>query len=156
MNKLLFTTLALMLSLSLKAQVIQPVKWHYSAKRISDKEATIFIHAIIENGWRIYSQNSADDGPIGVRFHFLTSNEYSLIGKTIEPAPIINFDRSLNMKVSYFKDFATFKQNVRLNNNRATIKGYVEFMSNNDKMCLAPDSAVFSIPVEKLADQRPL
>ncbi|HLW50582.1 MAG TPA: hypothetical protein VKZ78_06385, partial [Sphingobacteriaceae bacterium] len=42
------------------AQILEPVKWQFGARKINDKEAVVFMKAVIDNGWHIYSMNVED------------------------------------------------------------------------------------------------
>lgn len=57
---LIFIALCLLAKLG-SAQILNPVKWSYAAKRINSKEAIVYLKATIDNGWHIYSQNIAAD-----------------------------------------------------------------------------------------------
>ncbi len=53
MKKILTVAAALLISLGAFAQIENPVKWAYAAKRTSPTEAIVFIKASIDNGWHI-------------------------------------------------------------------------------------------------------
>ena len=55
MKKLILSAIALVLCISVKAQIEAPVKWSYAAKRLSNTEAVVFLRATIQDGWHIYS-----------------------------------------------------------------------------------------------------
>ncbi|HZY35246.1 MAG TPA: protein-disulfide reductase DsbD domain-containing protein [Mucilaginibacter sp.] len=150
MKKLMFAATALFLSLGVKAQIESPVKWSYAAKRISGTEAVVFLRATIQDGWHIYSQNVKDGGPIKTSFTFTPSKEYSLIGQTIEPAPLTKYENAFSMNVSYFEKTVTFQQKIKLkSSNVSVVKGKLEFMTCNDHKCLPPDDIDFSIDLGK-------
>ncbi|NLH32934.1 MAG: hypothetical protein GX470_03225, partial [Lentimicrobium sp.] len=67
-----FFLLALLLGLSLqiKAQLADPVKWSYESKMTSSNNAILQFTATIEDGWYLYSQNIQDGGPIKTSFYF--------------------------------------------------------------------------------------
>lgn len=92
MIKLFVSTISFLIllanSLSLHAQIINPVKWSYSAEQ-KDNEATLILKATVENKYHIYSQFLQDGGPIPTSFKFEPSPHYQLIGKTIEPPPTL-------------------------------------------------------------------
>jgi DsbC/DsbD-like thiol-disulfide interchange protein len=150
MKKIVLIVMAVMLGVGAHAQIETPVKWSYAAKRVSATEAVVFLRAAIDEGWHIYSLNVKDGGPIKTSFTFPPSVDYTLVGKTVEPAPITKFEKTFNMDVSYFENTVTFQQKVKLKSpNAAIVKGSLEFMTCNDRKCLPPEDVNFSIPIGK-------
>lgn len=138
----------LLFSVSAFSQILTPVKWAYSSKRLNATEGMIYIKATIEPGWHVYSQFVKDGGPVKTTFTFPASPSYNLIGKTIEPKPVTKFETNFNMNVSYFENAVIFQQKVKLKRKTALIKGSVGFMVCNDKQCLPPDEVHFNIPIK--------
>lgn len=130
------------------AQIENPVSWSYAAKKISNTEAIIYLKATIEDSWHIYSQQLKPGGPNKTVFSFTPSKDFSLVGKTIEPKPITEYEKVFKMNVSYFENQVVFQQKIKLNKPSTTVKGMVEFMVCNDKSCLPPAEVKFSIPVK--------
>lgn len=130
------------------AQLENPVSWSYVAKKTSKNEATIYIKASIDKGWHIYSQNLKPGGPTKTIFTFAPSKDFTLVGKTIEPKAITEYEKVFKMNVSYFEDEVVFQQKIKLNKATTAVKGSVEFMVCNDKSCLPPAEVMFSIPVK--------
>jgi DsbC/DsbD-like thiol-disulfide interchange protein len=148
MKKILALTAALMLTFGAFAQIENPVKWAYAAKRTSATEATVYLKATIEDGWHIYSQHIEEGGPIKTSFSFSPSKEYSLVGKTAEPKAVVKFDKQFKMNIGFFEKEVLFEQKVKLKSaNAATVKGKLEFMVCNDRQCLPADEIAFTIPV---------
>lgn len=148
MKKLLFMTLALLLSGTAFSQILKPVKWTYSAKKINKIEAIVYLKANIDKGWHIYSQSVGEGGPIATHIQFSPSSVYRLVGKTIEPKPISKFEKSFNMNVNYFENTVTFEQKIKMASNATTVKGKLEFMVCSNSKCLPPDEIEFAIPVK--------
>lgn len=133
---------------AVSAQIHDPVKWQFGAKKLNDKEAVIFMKASIEDGWHIYATTVEDGGPMKTNFLFDASKDFSLNGKTIEPKPKSKFEEVFNMDVPYFEKEVIFQQRVKLNKGQATIKGIVEFSACNDEGCLPPDEVPFAIAIK--------
>lgn len=149
MKKTIFTMVVLFVTvLSLQAQILNPVKWSYAAKRLGKDEAMVLVKATIEPGWHLYSQYIAEGGPVKTTFTFDKSLAYNITGKTIEPSPITKFEKAFDMKVSYFEKSVVFQQKVKLKGKQATVKGSVEFMVCNDEKCLPPNVVEFSVLVK--------
>lgn len=145
---ILFLSFALFITWSASAQIEKPVTWSYAAKKTGKNEATVYIKANIEQGWHIYSQNMKEGGPVKTTFTFNPSKEYVKVGNTIEPKPIVKFEKTFDMNVSYFEKTVTFQQKVKLNKAATVVKGTFEYMVCNDTQCLPPDEVAFSIPVK--------
>lgn len=148
MKNLILLTVGILFSLSANSQILKPVKWSYAAKKTSKTEATLYLKATIDEGWHIYSQNIADGGPVKTSFTFAPSKVYKPVGKTIEPKPIVKFEKSFDMNVSYFARSVIFQQKVKLTGSTATVKGTLEYMVCDDSQCLPPETVEFSIPVK--------
>jgi len=150
MKKLILSAIALVLCISVKAQIEAPVKWSYAAKRLSNTEAVVFLRATIQDGWHIYSQTVKDGGPIKTSFTFSPSKDYGLIGETAEPTPLTKYETAFSMNVSYFEKTVTFQQKIKLKSaNVSVIKGKLEYMTCNDHKCLPPEDVDFSVDLGK-------
>lgn len=144
----LILSLLFFASLGAFAQLEDPVSWSYVAKKTSPTEATIYIKATLEDKWHIYSLNTKPGGPTKTVFTFTPSKEYTLVGKTLEPKPITQFEKVFNMEVQYFADEVIFQQKVKLNKGTTVVKGKVEYGVCDDKRCLPPAEVTFSVPVK--------
>lgn len=148
MRKIVIISLLLISVTIAKAQILTPVKWSYAAKKINNTEAVVFIKAVMQPGWHIYSQFVKDGGPIPTSFNFTAAKSYSLVGKTIEPKAIEKFEKTFSMNVKYFENSVVFQQKVKLSEPQTTIKGKLEFMACNDSKCLPPEEVAFSIVIK--------
>ncbi|MFI5134854.1 MAG: cytochrome c biogenesis protein CcdA [Chitinophagales bacterium] len=136
---------------SVQGQYANPnITWSTSSKKISDDQFSIILKATIAPGFHLYSQFIGDGGPIPTSFTFEKSSDYKLIGKVkesgnrheaIEPL----FD---NMKLIWFEDNTTFTQQVKILKPEVTIKGSVNFMTCNDKMCDPPSDHAFELKLK--------
>jgi len=133
------------LSLSLFAQIEEPVEWSFESKHLGNNEFDLISTATVEKGWYIYSQDLADDGPVPTTFNFTPKeSRYELVGRTDEDGNFIEgFDKIFEMHVKKFKNKAVFTQRVKLKKKRASIKGSLEFMTCNDEKCLPPEMVEF-------------
>jgi len=148
MKNLFLFAVALLFSMTASSQILKPVKWSYAAKKTSKTEATLYLKASIEEGWHLYSQNIPDGGPVKTSFKFTPAKTYKLNGKTIEPKPIVKFEKAFDMNVGYFENSVIFQQKIKLTGANATVKGTLEFMVCDDSQCLPPETVEFSIPVK--------
>lgn len=150
MKKILAVTIALLISVGAFAQIENPVKWAYAAKRTSAADATLFVKATIQNGWHIYSQYVKEGGPIKTSFTFTPSKDYAAVGKTTEPKAVSKFDKQFAMNIGFFEKEVVFQQKIKVKTPGVTqVKGQLEFMVCNDKKCLPPETVDFVVPVGK-------
>lgn len=144
----LILTLVFFTAVGAFAQLENPVTWSYGAKKISKTEAVVFIKATIDENWHLYSQDVKPGGPNKTTFTFAKSKDYTLVGKTAEPKPIVKYEKVFKADIPYFQDEVVFTQKVKLNKATATVKGVVNFQLCDDKSCLPPTDVSFSIPVK--------
>lgn len=129
-------------------QIQTPVKWTFSIEQTGN-DATLLLKAKIDKTWHLYSQDIGPGGPIPTSFKFISNPNYELVGKVTEQKAEEILDPNFDMKVKFFEVSATFKQKIKLKNNKSfAVKGTVDFMVCNDKMCLPPDDVDFSIDVK--------
>lgn len=149
MMKKIFSLLLIVFTLKAVAQIEEPVKWTYSAQKISDTEANLLIKATIDKGWHVYSQFIEDGGPVPTSFKFTPSADYTLIGKVSEsPKAVTAFDPNFGMQIAWHDKQVIFTQKIKLKNPKTTVSGVLEFMVCNDRKCLPPTEVEFSIPVD--------
>src|SRR6185437_9567500 len=97
------------------AQILKPVTWSYSCKKVSENTYNLFLKAHIEKGWHLYSQHIGENGPIPTSFHFTGNPAYSLTGEVKEKGKAIKIhDPNFQMDVIYFKKEVVFVQRIKL------------------------------------------
>lgn len=149
MKKITLAIAALLVAVSgVSAQILQPVKWQFGAKKISGDEAVVFMKAKMDNGWHIYSQNVEEGGPIKTSFNFAPSTDYTLIGKPAEPKPKVKHEEVFGMDVAYFDKEVVFQQRIKLKKGATAVKGTVEYMACDATQCLPPDEIEFTVAVK--------
>jgi len=152
-NKRIFLFLIFVLLFKLvSAQVLDPVKWNFSIKKISQSDSELIFTANIEKGWHLYSQSIPEGGPVATSFKIGKGSGFFLIGKVVEPKGTEVFDKLFQMKINYFSDIVEFRQKVKiLSDKPVEIKGVVEFMCCNDETCIPPAEVDFSfvLPASK-------
>jgi thiol:disulfide interchange protein DsbD len=133
----------------ISAQILDPVTWSFSTKKISDTEAELILKAKIDKGWHLYSQVMPEDGPLPTAFRFTKSKSYEMVGKTTEPNVKGEFDKVFNATLKFFGTEAIFKQKIRvLDAKPFSVKGTVEFMACDDTKCLTPQEIDFDLPIK--------
>ena len=146
--KKIFSLLLIFIVYTTQAQILEPVKWSFSSKKVSENEADLLITAKIDAGWHVYSQFIDEGGPIPTSFTFTPSSGYSLSGKVSEaPKATSAFDKNFGMQISWHEKQVVFKQRIKVKNPAVTVSGVLEFMVCNDQRCLPPSEVEFKIPV---------
>lgn len=129
----------------LSAQILNPVKWSYSAKKIGNNQYILHIKASIDNGWHLYAQD-AGEGPVPTRFKFDKNPKIALKGKTREVGKLLkDFDKNFNSVLKFYKDSVDFVQYVEVKPGVSTVKGTLEYMVCDNVQCLPPKDIDFSI-----------
>lgn len=150
MKKFLFFFIFVSFSIAgVQSQILDPVKWSTSVKKISDTEFDLISTASIEKGWHLYSQEVPEDGPLPTAFVFEENPAYQAVGKIKESKGITKFDNVFEMEITSFDNTATFTKRVKLTGDKGTtVKGEVEFMVCDDTRCLPPTyvDLVFKLP----------
>lgn len=137
------------------SQVHEPVKWEANVISSSGDTSLVQVKANIENGWHIYSQKlNIKNGPVATSFSFEPSNDYLLIGETIEGNAIEKSEPVYsNLLVSYFEGNPTFTQKIlRKTRNTFIISAEVTNMACNDGMCLPPETTELAVIVPEKAE----
>lgn len=131
------------------AQIENPVKWTYTAKKISGDKYELHMTAVLDGKWHIYSQN-AGDGPEPTTFTFdknpllKKDGEIKEIGKLTK-----EYDDNFKSVLRYYGTKVDFVQQIKLKSNVSTVaKGKVLYMVCNDKKCLPPKEIPFSIKID--------
>ncbi|MFN5136313.1 MAG: protein-disulfide reductase DsbD domain-containing protein [Chitinophagaceae bacterium] len=133
---------------SIFAQSGTKVKWEFISKKIADKKYEIRLVATIQPGWHIYSQNqSADAIALPTTIKFVNNPLVVLNGKPKEVGKLFDqFDKAINARSKYYSNKVEFVQTITLKSNvKTAITGEVEFMVCDDRQCLPPDVAKFSV-----------
>lgn len=147
----IFTIFVLsIISFSVSAQqFLTPIKWEFSSKKISETEAELIFKAKIDDHWHLYSQFIKAGGPEPTVFTINKSKSFELVGKVKESKSIEMMDPNFAMMVKFFAKEATFKQKIKILDNKPfSVKGNVYFMVCDDKQCLPPEELNFDIKVE--------
>ncbi len=144
----LFFTL-LMGTAVVQAQVENPVKWSYSAKKISDKQYELHITATLDPKWHIYAQD-AGEGPEPTTIRFSANPLVKIDGKVKEAGKLEKtYDPNFKSTLKYYSNTVDFVQKVKLKSSAATVvKGTITYMVCNDHKCLPPKEIPFSIKVD--------
>ncbi|MCZ4317681.1 thioredoxin family protein [Aequorivita viscosa] len=153
MKKIFLSLLLATVSMGfVQSQILDPVSWSTSIKKISETEYDLIAKATIEDNWHLYSQVVPEDGPLPTVFTFEENSAYKSVGKVKESKGVTEHDPVFDMVITFFSHTATFTKRIALTGTEGTtIKGEVEFMVCDDTRCLPPNyvDLVFKIPAPK-------
>ncbi|MEP7255016.1 MAG: protein-disulfide reductase DsbD domain-containing protein [Ferruginibacter sp.] len=130
------------------AQINDPVKWAYTAKKISNKTYELHLTATIDVNWHMYAQD-AGEVPEPTVISFTANPLITFDGKVKEVGKLeIFFDKNLKSVLKYYEKKVDFVQNIKVKSSISTVaKGSVSFVVCNDRVCLPPKDVPFSINV---------
>ena len=152
----IFLTLlfAVLISSMAWSQILEPVKWSFSSEKTGDNEALLTFRADIETHWHLYSQDIPMAPPATTFYFEGDTNLYELVGEVTESEYIEEFDPNFDMVLKYFSDEAVFQQKIKLlTDGPVRVTGAINFMSCDDKQCLAPVDEEFDFPFNGAASQ---
>ena len=146
MKKIVFACIIMINAFASQAQMLNPVKWSYTAKKISDKLYEIHITAMLDKKWHIYAQD-AGEGPEPTTFTFNINPLVKLDGKVKEVGTLEKtYDPNFKSTLKYYANKVDFVQKVKLKSSASTlVKGMVSYMVCDDKKCLPPKEVPFSV-----------
>ncbi len=150
MKKLSFIFLVLSIGVFCNAQVEDPVKWSFSAKKIADKTYEIHLTAAVESGWHIYSQSTPEGGPVPTSISYSKNPLLTIQGEAKEVGKLEkHFEKLFGVEVLQFSKKVDFIQVIKLKTNAKTnVTGKIEFMVCNDEVCQPPKSVPFTILIK--------
>lgn len=124
----------------------EKVTWSYSYDGVNEE---LVLEAKIADGWHLYSQVINEGiGPVPTSFEFKENPMIKVIGKTIEPESIHEYDDNFEGELNFFKDSVSFKQKMKVSKS-TSVKGVITYMTCNDSMCLPPKDVEFIIAINK-------
>jgi thiol:disulfide interchange protein len=155
LRKIIALISILILPCSQFAQVINPVRWEFSAKKIMINTYELKFTAIIDKGWHMYGLNIPPDGPVPTKFTFENENNLKFQG-SLSPVqkPETQYDSTFEMKIELFDNRVDFVGRLKVNSESKTeIKGFVTYMTCDNSRCLPPRDQTFSILIDNTNKQ---
>lgn len=150
--KPLFITFLLAATTSLAhAQVLDPVKWTFTSKKIDAKTYEIYLNANIQMGWHLYSQTQPKDAIINPTEIVFSKNPLvSLDGKAREKGKMeLYSDKRLGISANQYSNQVQFVQKIKLKASAKTnVSGSVEYQTCDDKKCLPAKKVMFNLALK--------
>ena len=139
MKRILTSLLAVLLTIAVQGQMMDPVHFTSQLKMLDGNEAEIVFSATIDDGWHVYSTDMGDDGPVSATFNVVMMEGAETVG-TLKPRGNIvkQFDNMFGMELRFFEKQAAFVQKIRFTKPQYTIDCYLEYGACNNEMCMPP------------------
>ncbi len=148
--KRILSLIVLLGALSAQAQVKNPVKWTFEAKKIDAKTYELQMTASLDPKWHIYSLEHTGDIGVATSFAF-NKNPLGELKGTVKTSqkPMKQKDPSTGEMVAFYEGRVVFTQIISLKAPvKTNISGSVEFMACDDKMCLPPSEKTFTLALQ--------
>lgn len=143
MKKIVFTLLSYFIINTSFGQILNPVKFSYSAVKKSNNQYEVHIKTVVEPKWHIYSMYNPDGGAQATA---LTFTNVKMVGKAKEAGKIKTiFEKEFKVNQKYFEQNVDFIQAVKVTPGTKKVSGSIEYMVCNDRQCLPPKTVAFDI-----------
>lgn len=154
MKKQIFITMLLaVIAIAASAQMQDPVHFSVSQKKVAPDEIEVTFSGKIDAGWHVYSTALPADGPISATITTEKNEGAAPKGSLGHRGKEINqYDNMFGMNLRFFENSVTFYQRYKLTGKTYHVKGYLEYGSCNDEMCMPPTQVEFDFKGEGPAD----
>lgn len=154
MKKQIFITMLLaVIAIAASAQMQDPVHFSVSQKKVAPNEIEVTFSGKIDAGWHVYSTALPADGPISATITTEKNEGAAPKGSLGHRGKEINqYDNMFGMNLRFFENSVTFYQRYKLTGKTYHVKGYLEYGSCNDEMCMPPTQVEFDFKGEGPAD----
>ena len=143
MKKIFCTLLVLFILQSTFAQILNPVRFSYSAVKKGTNQYEVHIKSMIEPKWHIYSVTNPEGGAEATEVKL---EGVKTVGKVKEIGKMKTiFDKEFKVDQKFFENTVDFVQVVAVTNGAKKLTGSVTYMVCNDRQCLPPKEVPFEI-----------
>lgn len=141
------------IAIAASAQMQNPVHFSVSQKKVAPDEIEVTFSGKIDAGWHVYSTALPADGPISATITTEKNEGAAPKGSLGHRGKEINqYDNMFGMNLRFFENSVTFYQRYKLTGKTYHVKGYLEYGSCNDEMCMPPTQVEFDFKGEGPAD----
>lgn len=141
------------IAIAASAQMQDPVHFSVSQKKVAPDEIEVTFSGKIDAGWHVYSTALPADGPISATITTEKNEGAAPKGSLGHRGKEINqYDNMFGMNLRFFENSVTFYQRYKLTGKTYHVKGYLEYGSCNDEMCMPPTQVEFDFKGEGSAD----
>ena len=131
-----------------EAQVLSPVLWSFSSKKIDARTYEIHLVANIQPGWHLFSQKQPADAinnPTEISFNKNPLVKLDGKAKEIGKMELVK-DKKLGISANQYKDKVEFVQTVKLKAGvKTNINGSLVYQTCDEKKCLPPKKENFKV-----------
>lgn len=141
MKRFLSALLLLLVVNSAFSQVLEPVKWEFSKKQLSENEFELTLKASIEDKWHLYAQYLPPENfSLPTYFEFDSLVNVELIDTVYEHSKVHEEFEELAGAISrWFEKEAIFTQKIKITGEYAYLGGYIDYMTCDDEQCIKLD-----------------
>jgi thiol:disulfide interchange protein len=152
LKKSLVFCVVLLLSLSLSAQILEPIRWNIQLEQVSGNDYRLVLKATIDKGWHLYGMDLPEGGPVPTTIKLETTTGLKLTGKvTPLSSAIVKKDDIFNLVLTWYANEAVFEQKLSVTDaSKFKLKGTLRFMGCNDETCLPPTPETFEFDASHL------
>ncbi len=143
MKKFTFTLIILFFLSASYAQILNPVKFNYSAVKKSKDLYEVHIKTILEPKWHIYSTKNPKGGAEPTTIKVTAGKSIGAVKEVGKLKSV--YDKEFQVNQKYFENNVDFVQVIKLNPGSKKIDGNIVYMVCNDKQCLPPKDVEFKI-----------
>src|SRR3954464_11763042 len=131
MKKIIFTSTAFFFLSASFAQILNPVKFNYTALKKGNNLYEVHIKTLLEPKWHIYSVKNPKGGAEPTS---ITVKEGNSVGATKEKGTLKSvYDKEFQLTQNYYENTVDFVQTVKINSGAKKITGTIVYMVCNDK-----------------------
>ena len=143
MKKIALTFVGLCIMVVSFGQILNPVRFSYSAEKKGVNEYVIHIRTKVDPTWHIYSIYNPDGGAQATVLNF---EKVKPVGKAREAGAMkVVFEKEFNVNQKYFESNVDFMQTVRVPAGAKSVAGTIEYMVCNNRQCLPPKTVAFDV-----------
>lgn len=136
---LLFVSITAFASFGIDEDASNPVQHKYELIKLSDDKYMIRFDMEIADHWHVYSHNIGNDGPRPTTFKIDEATGIQTDTSTFECGTLEKeFDPNFDMTLKWYSNKASFYTTFKTTGPNAHIKGYLNFMTCDDKQCMPP------------------
>ncbi len=121
MKKIIFLLLVFFALAKVNAQILDPIKWTTKIEKKSEGNYVLIFNGSIETGWHLYSQFTADGGPLPLEIIFKNQKgNFDLVGKANESKTKTAFNDVFEVNETFFEKSAQIFQQIKITNPKTT------------------------------------
>jgi thiol:disulfide interchange protein len=151
MKKIIFILLVFFAFAKVNAQILDHVKWTTKIEKKSEGNYVLIFNGIIEPGWHMYSQFTADGGPLALELIFKNQKgNFDLVGKANESKTKTAYNDVFEVNETFFEKSAQIVQQIKIINPKtAKVSVDLNYQVCKDVCINQEKNFTFIIPVDQ-------